>query len=199
MHFAANDTTHLLQLYGYWAVLIFAMLESAGIPVPGETMLIAAGLFAAGLFAGATHHLQIELVIAAAAFGAILGDNLGYFVGREGGYRLLPRYGHTIRLDEGKLKLGQYLFQQHGESRLLRPLCVDAAGLGGPPGRGQPHALAAVRCGQCRGRHPLGDTLRARRLRPRQRHPPPGRSGRLGLGHCGWNRDPCWGCPALEE
>jgi len=114
MHFAANDTTHLLQLYGYWAVLIFAMLESAGIPVPGETMLIAAGLFAAGLFAGATHHLQIELVIAAAAFGAILGDNLGYFVAREGGYRLLRRYGHTIRLDKAKLKLGQYLFQQHG-------------------------------------------------------------------------------------
>jgi len=54
------------------------------------------------------------LVIAAAAAGAILGDNIGYLAGREGGYRLLRRYGHLVRLDERKLKLGQYLFMTHG-------------------------------------------------------------------------------------
>jgi len=54
------------------------------------------------------------VVIAAAASGAILGDNLGFWIGREGGYRLLRRYGRYIRLEERRLKLGQYLFMRHG-------------------------------------------------------------------------------------
>lgn len=71
-------------------------------------------LLLAAVYAGKTHHLSILLVIIAAASGAILGDNLGFWVGREGGYRLLRRYGRYIRLDERKLKLGQYLFLKHG-------------------------------------------------------------------------------------
>ncbi len=109
LHFATNDLSHLLSTYGYWAVLIFVAIESTGIPFPGETMLLAAAIYA-----GTTHHLALPIVIAAAATGAILGDNLGFWVGREGGYRLLRRYGKYIRLDERKLKLGQYLFKQHG-------------------------------------------------------------------------------------
>jgi len=101
---------HLLENYGYLAVLIFVAIESTGIPFPGETMLIIAAVYA-----GTTHHLSILLVIIAAAVGAILGDNLGFWVGREGGYRLLRRYGRYIRLDERKLKLGQYLFMKHGD------------------------------------------------------------------------------------
>ena len=104
-----HNLTHLLATYGYWAVLIFVAVESVGIPFPGETMLLAAAIYA-----GTTHHLQLPLVIAAAAVGAILGDNVGYLAGREGGYRLLRRYGHLVRLDERKLKLGQYLFMKHG-------------------------------------------------------------------------------------
>jgi membrane protein DedA with SNARE-associated domain len=53
-------------------------------------------------------------VIAAAAAGAILGDNIGFWVGRTFGQRLLTRWGHLIGLDERKLKLGQHLFMQHG-------------------------------------------------------------------------------------
>lgn len=109
IHFAARDLSHLLALYGYWAVLVFVAIESMGIPFPGETMLLAASIYA-----GTTHQLNIFLVVAAAATGAILGDNIGYFIGREGGYRLLRRYGKYIRLDERKLKLGQYLFIKHG-------------------------------------------------------------------------------------
>jgi membrane protein DedA with SNARE-associated domain len=109
IHFATHDLVHLLAAYGYWAVLLFVAIESTGIPFPGETMLLAAAIFA-----GTTHHLQIPLVIAAAAAGAILGDNLGFVIGREGGYRLLRRYGRYVRLDERKLKLGQYLFLRHG-------------------------------------------------------------------------------------
>jgi membrane protein DedA with SNARE-associated domain len=108
-NFATSELTHFLAAYGYWAVLLFVAIESTGIPFPGETMLLVAAVYA-----GTTHRLAIELVIAAAALGAIMGDNLGYWVGREGGYRLLRRYGHYVRLDERKLKLGQYLFRKHG-------------------------------------------------------------------------------------
>ena len=103
------NLTQLVMTYGYWAVLVFVAIESTGIPFPGETMLLLAAIYA-----GKTHHLAILLVIIAAASGAILGDNLGFWVGREGGYRLLRRYGRYIRLDERKLKLGQYLFLKHG-------------------------------------------------------------------------------------
>ena len=100
---------HLLATYGYLAVLLFVAIESTGIPFPGETMLLVAAIDA-----GTTHQLSIVLVIVAAASGAILGDNLGFWVGREGGYRLLRRFGRYIRLEERRLKLGQYLFLKHG-------------------------------------------------------------------------------------
>ena len=90
-------------------MLLFVAIESTGIPFPGETMLLVAAIAA-----GTTHQLSIALVIVAAAGGAILGDNLGFWVGREGGYRLLRRYGRYIRLEERRLKLGQYLFLKHG-------------------------------------------------------------------------------------
>ncbi len=104
-----HNLLHLLATYGYWAVFVFIVIESMGIPFPGETMLLVAAIYA-----GTTHRLSILLVIVAAASGAILGDNLGFIIGRAGGYRLLRRYGHYIRLDERKLKLGQYLFMKHG-------------------------------------------------------------------------------------
>jgi membrane protein DedA with SNARE-associated domain len=103
------NVTHLLATYGYGAVLLSITIESMGIPFPGETMLLIAAIAA-----GTTHQLIILWVIVAAASGAILGDNLGFWIGREGGYRLLRRYGRFVRLDERKLKLGQYLFLKHG-------------------------------------------------------------------------------------
>lgn len=108
-HFATSELTHFLTVYGYWAVLLFVGIESSGIPLPGETMLLVASIYA-----GTTHRLAIPLVIVSAAFGAIVGDNLGYWVGREGGYRLLRRYGRYIHIDERRLKLGQYLFRKYG-------------------------------------------------------------------------------------
>lgn len=109
MHFAVQDLNHLLAQYGYWAVLVFVGIESLGVPFPGETMLLAAAIYA-----GSTHHLNIIFVVAAAAIGAILGDNVGYFIGREGGYRLLRRFGKYIHVRERELKLGQFLFMRHG-------------------------------------------------------------------------------------
>ena len=108
-HIATSDLLHLLATYGYLAVLVFVGIESIGIPFPGETILLIAAIYA-----GTTHRLFIPLVIAAAASGAILGDNIGFWIGREGGYRLLRRYGRYILLDDRKLKLGLYLFRKHG-------------------------------------------------------------------------------------
>jgi membrane protein DedA with SNARE-associated domain len=109
VQFAQSTLLELLAAYGYAAVFFFIAIESTGIPFPGETMLITASIYA-----GHTHRLSIILVIAVAAAGAIIGDNLGFGVGRWGGYRLLRRYGRFIRLHERRLKLGQYLFLQHG-------------------------------------------------------------------------------------
>jgi membrane protein DedA with SNARE-associated domain len=108
-HLGTSTLMHLLATYGYLAVLLFVAIESIGIPFPGETMMLVAAIAA-----GTTHQLSIAWVIVAAAGGAILGDNLGFWVGREGGYRLLRRYGRYIRLEEHRLKLGQYLFLKHG-------------------------------------------------------------------------------------
>ena len=99
----------LVQTYGYWAVLLAVGLESLGVPIPGETTLIAAALFA-----GATHRLSLVYLVVVASAAAIAGDNLGYLIGRGGGYRLLRRYGHRVHVDEAKLKVGRYLFDRHG-------------------------------------------------------------------------------------
>jgi membrane protein DedA with SNARE-associated domain len=100
---------HLLTTYGYWAVFLIVAIESTGIPFPGETTLLLAAIYA-----GTTHHLLIALVIVAAASGAIVGDNLGFWIGRQAGARLLRHYGHYLGLKERRLKLGQYLFKQYG-------------------------------------------------------------------------------------
>jgi membrane protein DedA with SNARE-associated domain len=98
-----------LVSYGYLVVFLLVMAESIGLPMPGETALIGAALFA-----GSTHKLEIGWVIAAAIGAAIIGDNIGYSIGRYGGAKLLLRYGHKIRLHEGRLKIGIWLFRRHG-------------------------------------------------------------------------------------
>lgn len=100
---------HLLQSYGYLAVFGLVALESMGIPLPGETALITAALYA-----GSTHRLNIGLIAVVAAVAAIAGDNGGYWLGRHAGTRLVRRYGHWVRLDARKLKAGRYLFARHG-------------------------------------------------------------------------------------
>ena len=100
---------HFLGVYGYWAVFAFVGVESIGIPFPGETMLIVAGLYA-----GASHGISITLVILAAIAGAIIGDNIGFLIGHRLGYPALLRYGKYVRIEERKIKLARYLFLRHG-------------------------------------------------------------------------------------
>jgi membrane protein DedA with SNARE-associated domain len=104
-----GDAPHLLHSYGYGAVAGVVALESIGLPLPGETTLIAAAIIAA-----TRHELDIGLVIAAAAAGAIIGDNIGFWIGRAFGYRLVLRFGRYLRLTEPRIKLGQYLFERYG-------------------------------------------------------------------------------------
>ena len=85
------------------------MLESMGAPLPGESMIIGAAIYCA-----TTHRLDIVWVIAAAIVGAIMGDNFGYVIGRQIGYRMLARFGRHVGLNDQRLKLGRYLFRQHG-------------------------------------------------------------------------------------
>lgn len=84
-------------------------LESTGIPLPAETLLILLSVYAAR-----THHIAIEGVMAAAILGAIIGDNLGYFIGYRFGYGLLEKHGSKVGLNKDRLMLGRYLFRRFG-------------------------------------------------------------------------------------
>ena len=104
----AETLKDLIASYGYFAVFAIVALESAGIPLPGETALVTAAIFAG------EGTLNLFGVIVAAAVAAIFGDNCGYWIGREFGFPLLARIAPVFRLDEGKLKVAQYLFLKHG-------------------------------------------------------------------------------------
>ena len=121
----------LIAQHGYVAVFTIVALESAGIPLPGETALVLASLFA-----GATGLLDIKAVIALAAAGAILGDNVGFWAGRRYGLPLLLNHGDKIGLSDDRIKLGQYLFAHHGAKivffgRFVALLRIFAAFLAG--------------------------------------------------------------------
>ena len=82
--------------------------ESAGLWLPGETALIAAGVYASN------GHLSITAVIAVAAAGAIIGDNIGYWLGREGGRRLIDRYPWMKRQTDRVMPRAERFFDKHG-------------------------------------------------------------------------------------
>src|SRR5260370_32522584 len=107
--FDATVVQALIANYGYAAVFVVVMVESSGLPVPGETVLVCASVYA-----GSRHGLSIGAIIAAAACGAILGDNVGFWVGRRFGRTLLLKHGHRIGINERELILGEYLFQRYG-------------------------------------------------------------------------------------
>jgi len=127
---SSSHIVHLIATYGLLAIAVIIALESMGLPLPGESVLALAALYAA-------HHNQsIVAVVASAVTGAIVGDNVGYWIGREFGYRLLRSYGSRIGLSPGKIKLGQYLFLRHGVKvvflgRFVAVLRVLAAVLAG--------------------------------------------------------------------
>jgi membrane protein DedA with SNARE-associated domain len=121
----------LIPICGPWIIFGIVAIESAGVPLPGETTLVASALFSA-----ATGEINIVAVVLAAAAGAIVGDGVGYVIGRRLGLPFLRRYGRHIRLDDDRLLIGRYLFFQYGNAvvffgRFIAVLRMFAALLAG--------------------------------------------------------------------
>jgi len=137
-----QDIAHFITNYGLLVVAVVIGLESIGLPFPGESVLILAGIFA-----GTRHELNIVWVIVVAAVAAIVGQAIGYAIGREFGYRLLLRFGPYVRVTESRIKLGEYLFLRHGGKivffgRFVAILRTFAALLAGANRMSWPHFLA---------------------------------------------------------
>lgn len=103
-----------IDTYGYWVVFLAVAIESMGVPFPGETTLVAGAVYAS-----TQHSLNITLVIAAAAAGAILGDNTGYSIGKYGGYALLQRLLRLFHIGEDTLLYTQRFFEKHGDKTVF--------------------------------------------------------------------------------
>jgi undecaprenyl-diphosphatase len=103
----------LFTTYGYMIVFFGVMLENAGVPLPGETILLAAGFFAA------QGHFSILLVILIATAGAIIGDNLGYLAGQRLGRPFINRYGRYVFLTPQRVGAGERFFARHGDRAIL--------------------------------------------------------------------------------
>jgi membrane protein DedA with SNARE-associated domain len=101
--------THFLTHHGLPILFAVVLIESFGVPLPGETALIAFGVLAA------QGHYSIALVIAIAAAGAIIGDNLGYWlIGRVGGRALFRRWRWLNQYSDRVLPRAEALMQRHG-------------------------------------------------------------------------------------
>ncbi|MDX6507520.1 MAG: hypothetical protein QOG06_2164 [Gaiellaceae bacterium] len=120
----------LVHHYGLAALFLVVMLESGGIPLPGETALVTAGVFAS------RGQLNIVSVVVVAAAAAIVGDNLGYWAGRTGGRKLIERSRLLSRWFESALPWSEKFFKRHGSktifiARFFAVLRVTAAWLAG--------------------------------------------------------------------
>jgi membrane protein DedA with SNARE-associated domain len=107
------DIRALADAIGYPAAGLGILVESAGIPFPGETMLLAVAAFAA------LGHLDIRLVVAVAAFGALAGANVGYGVGYFGGRPFVERMGRFLHIGPGHFARSELFFARYGAVTVL--------------------------------------------------------------------------------
>jgi membrane protein DedA with SNARE-associated domain len=127
----------LLQQWGYGLVFVAMLLENAGLPLPGETITLLGG------YAAGSGHLNLMGVVAAATSGAILGDNLGYWLGRRLGWAVMLRLGRLLRQSDGQMEELRVRFLLHaGKSvflgrfvAVLRVIAGPMAGAVGMPYR----------------------------------------------------------------
>jgi membrane protein DedA with SNARE-associated domain len=103
-----QDLEPTLNHYGYLAILCQVLVEDIGAPVPGETVLILGAVYAG------SGRLDIALVVLVAACGALIGDNIGFAIGRFGGRRLAERYGRFVFLTPERLDKATGFFERHG-------------------------------------------------------------------------------------
>jgi len=124
--------TKLLIDYGLVLLFLLIAMESAGVPLPGETALIAAAVLARPEH----HHYSLFTVVVVAAAAAIVGDNVGYWLGRVGGRKLIARYELVKRYADRALPPSERFFKRHGGktiflARFIAVLRVTAAWLAG--------------------------------------------------------------------
>jgi membrane protein DedA with SNARE-associated domain len=103
-----------LAHYGYWALAAILLLENAGIPLPGETVLLLASFLAYS-----QHELQLGWIIAVGTLAATLGDNLGFALGHYGGRPVLDRYQSIFRIPPATLTRGENLFTRYGAATIF--------------------------------------------------------------------------------
>lgn len=109
----------LLDRYGYLAVFAIIGVESFGVPAPGQTLLIAAAVYAG------TGHLNLIWVAVVAFLAATIGDNLGYLIGHLGGRRLVHRFGRYIFLTPERLDRVEKVFGRHGSKIVVVARFID--------------------------------------------------------------------------
>ncbi|HSY91118.1 MAG TPA: DedA family protein [Candidatus Binatus sp.] len=105
LDFLRNAVVH----YGYWAVAAALLLENAGVPVPGETVLLLASFLAYS-----EHELQLQWIIVVATIAATVGDNLGFALGHYGGRPVLARYQAFFRIQDATIARGEGMFARYG-------------------------------------------------------------------------------------
>lgn len=103
-----------LVQYGYWSVALALLLENAGVPVPGETVLLLASFLAFS-----QHTLHLPYIILIGTIAATIGDNIGFAIGHYGGRPLLHRYQHIFRIPSNILSRGERLFQRYGAATIF--------------------------------------------------------------------------------
>jgi membrane protein DedA with SNARE-associated domain len=103
-----NSLASPLEHFGLWAILLLVLVEDFGIPVPGETVLIAGAVFAG------SGRLNIVAVGVVGFFAAVIGDNIGYSIGRFGGRRIVDRWGKYIFLTGERLDRAEAFFDRQG-------------------------------------------------------------------------------------
>jgi membrane-associated protein len=103
-----------LAQWGHWAVGGALLLENAGVPVPGETILLLASFLAYS-----EHKLTLPWIIVVGVCAATLGDNLGFAIGSHGGRPLLDRYQRTLRIRPAIIARGEYLFARYGAATIF--------------------------------------------------------------------------------
>ena len=116
MDFVDNSIQIIQQYmhqYGYWAVFFGVMLENAGLPIPGETILLIAG------YLSSKHELNLLLVMLIAATGAVIGDNIGFAIGHHYGRGFLLRFGRFIFLTPTRLDHISNYFDRYGNKTIL--------------------------------------------------------------------------------
>jgi membrane protein DedA with SNARE-associated domain len=116
-----SSLTPVLDHHGYAALMVLVGVEGFGIPFPGQTMLIAAGIYAS---AG---QLDLVAVLLLGLVAAIVGDNIGYAIGRCAGRRLVLRFGRYVFLTEERVKSTERFFARRGT--LLVPVARFVDGL----------------------------------------------------------------------